>query len=323
MVADLGDRRIEGIVSANLGILEQERGAAAAARSRYERAIVSLAEIGDRRLLAITMGNLGLLHHEEGRLDDARTSHERAARLLHEVGDRRSEALSLGRLAAALAALDRTDEALAALDRGTRLLESLGDPLALEAVRLAEAFIDLSAARRATVEKREALALAHVEAARRRMTALTAPGPSGAPSLADRSDDIRAGLRILERSLSTMAGASESPSDDALLLAPEARWFRAPAGAWCDLRKRHAARRVLAKLAEHQREARGHGLPLEVLIEAGWPGERVLPDAAANRLYVLLNQLRKLGLRSHLHRTDQGYLLDPTLSVHYVPVEPA
>jgi hypothetical protein len=42
-----------------------------------------------------------------------------------------------------------------------------------------------------------------------------------------------------------------------------------------------------------------------------WPGERMTAEAAANRMKVALSTLRKLGLRSLIQRTDDGYLLDP------------
>jgi hypothetical protein len=60
--------------------------------------------------------------------------------------------------------------------------------------------------------------------------------------------------------------------------------------------------------------ARKGGEPLvrgDALLAAGWPGERILPDAATNRLYVAIATLRKLGLRDVLVRFDEGYRLDP------------
>ena len=48
--------------------------------------------------------------------------------------------------------------------------------------------------------------------------------------------------------------------------------------------------------------------------EAGWPGERTLPEAGANRVYSAVRDLRKLGLRDVLVRADDGYRLDPRVS---------
>src|SRR5512140_2772821 len=107
-----------------------------------------------------------------------------------------------------------------------------------------------------------------------------------------------------------------------LRLAPAARWICPPGGVFQDLRERHAVRRLLHKLVDHQRDAPGRGLCLAELREAGWPGERMLPDAAANRIYVAMTQLRKLGLKAWLKRSEEGYFLDPALPVDRMSHEP-
>ncbi|APR87631.1 Signal transduction response regulator [Minicystis rosea] len=313
----VGDLRMEGLFSMNVGLLEQERGDAAEARRRYERAVAVLEEVGDLRLLGIALGNLGLLCHEEGRLDEARGDHARAAVLLREGGDRRSEARAEGRLGAVLASLDRIDDARAALGRGERLVAHLDDPLDAELLAVARGFLDLALARSARVAGRPAEATAYLDEARRRI----ARARDGAPSLADRQDDIRLFLRILERGLAAMEGESGAGAED-LLLAPEARFIRPPGGDWQDLRERHAVRRILLRLVARRRDAPGRGVSLLDLQEAGWPGERMLPQAASNRIYVAMNQLRKLGLKDCLRHGGEGYFLDPSLPVHHTAVEP-
>ena len=47
-----------------------------------------------------------------------------------------------------------------------------------------------------------------------------------------------------------------------------------------------------------------------VLISAGWPGERIVADAARNRLYVALHALRAAGFRPFLVTRRDGYLLE-------------
>ncbi|XXY53422.1 tetratricopeptide repeat protein [Sorangium sp. So ce269] len=321
IAAEIGDGRLEGIFSTNAGLLEQERGAPAQARRRYERAAAILGEVGDLRLLAITLGNLGALHHEEGRLAEARACHGRAVALLREVGDRRSEAIALCRLGASLASLEEVEEARRALGPAERLLAQLGDEPDVELARVAWGFVDLALAQAARRAGRGDEAAAGAGAARRRI-ARAREGAEGAPSSASRSDDVRLLLRILERSLAAL-GAPEARAEGELLLTEGARFCRPPGGAWHDLRERHAARRLLVALAEQQRRAPGRGLSLAALQEAGWPGERILPGAAANRIYVAMNQLRKLGLKPWLRRDGEGYSLDPALPVHHVAVEPA
>jgi len=79
---------------------------------------------------------------------------------------------------------------------------------------------------------------------------------------------------------------------------------------------------LLQKLVDHQRDAPGRGLSLTALREAGWPGERMLPDAASNRIYVAMTQLRKLGLKGWLKRSGEGYFLDPALPVDHMSDAP-
>ena len=54
---------------------------------------------------------------------------------------------------------------------------------------------------------------------------------------------------------------------------------------------------------------------MDALQSAGWPGERMHPEAASNRVYVAITTLRKLGLKPVLVRRDDGYLLDPEVTV--------
>ncbi|WP_437809591.1 ATP-binding protein [Sorangium sp. So ce1078] len=320
IAAEIGDGRQEGIFSTNAGLLEQERGAPAQARRRYERAVAILGEVGDLRLLAITLGNLGALHHEEGRPADARACHGRAVALLREVGDRRSEAIALCRLGAALASVEAVEEARRALEPAERLLAQLGDEPDVELARVASGFVDLALAQAARRAGRGDEAGAHADAARRRI----ARAREGSPSSASRSDDVRLLLRILERSLAALGlPEARAEGERELLLTEGARFVRPPGSGWHDLRERHAARRLLLALAEQQRCAPGRGLSLVALKEAGWPGERILTEAAANRIYVAMNQLRKLGMKPWLRRDAEGYWLDPALPVHYVAVEPA
>ncbi len=56
-------------------------------------------------------------------------------------------------------------------------------------------------------------------------------------------------------------------------------------------------------------------LSAEALVAAGWPGERLSPESAKNRLHVALAKLRKLGLRDVLLRYVDGYALSPGLRV--------
>jgi DNA-binding winged helix-turn-helix (wHTH) protein len=73
---------------------------------------------------------------------------------------------------------------------------------------------------------------------------------------------------------------------------------------------------VRALVAQH-RERAGTALSVDELLERGWPGEQVA-QSGANRVYVALTTLRKLGLRDFLNRDQAGYLLDPGAQIEIV-----
>jgi hypothetical protein len=96
---------------------------------------------------------------------------------------------------------------------------------------------------------------------------------------------------------------------------PHGRWFEPPAGDRVDLSARGPIRRILLRLVEQRESRPGTGVPLEGLVESGWPDEKIHPEAAASRVYTSIKTLRELGLGKHLMRRDDGYLLDPALVV--------
>jgi predicted ATPase len=102
----------------------------------------------------------------------------------------------------------------------------------------------------------------------------------------------------------------------ALLLEPDGSWFRPPGGSWVD-RSRHVnQRRLLAHLAGRHGEG---PVAAEQIQEALWPGERILPDAAQNRIHKVVSLLRKAGLGPLIQRETDGYRLDPDREVLLLP----
>ncbi len=304
--SDVGDRRLEGIFLTNLGVLEHELEERDDARVHFEAALERLEAAGDERFCAITLGNLGLLDHAEGDLDRARQRHEAALTRLRRMGELRSVALGLGRLAAVLAPLGEVEDARRQIDEAERILERVGDPVALAAVQLCRGFLAVAAANDARLSGDEATAAER----RADVRSMIDEAREGAPSLVAQSDDARMMIRFLESAL----GESD-PSENALIVGAEAGWFRPPAGTWHDLRRKKTLRRVLHRLIEERVANPGGGLPVGDLLQAGWPGEKMSPDAGANRVYVVLNKLRKLGLDGSLVRADDGYRIDPSVVV--------
>jgi hypothetical protein len=81
------------------------------------------------------------------------------------------------------------------------------------------------------------------------------------------------------------------------------------------LGSRRALRRILSALIDQHRRRPGVAISVSELVAAGWPGESLIFEAAANRVYVALSSLRKLGLDPVIERCDGGWRLAPGTAV--------
>ncbi|MFO0614868.1 MAG: hypothetical protein U0414_19930 [Polyangiaceae bacterium] len=105
----------------------------------------------------------------------------------------------------------------------------------------------------------------------------------------------------------------ESEAPRTLLLGPDAIWIEPSGGARQPLAR--AQRRVALALARARLDAPGTTLDVWELVEAGWPGERPIFEAARNRVYVVISRLRRLGFAGALERFDEGYRISPNVRV--------
>ena len=62
----------------------------------------------------------------------------------------------------------------------------------------------------------------------------------------------------------------------------------------------------------------GGSLTVDQVLAAGWPDERILPDAGRARVYMAISTLRKLGLAPLMERMDEGYSFSPGLALQLV-----
>lgn len=95
----------------------------------------------------------------------------------------------------------------------------------------------------------------------------------------------------------------------------QGRWYSTPEGTRHDLERRKTLGRVLTALLLARRDEPGRALSVADLLASAWPEEKLLPRAGANRVYVAVTTLRKMGLRDLLVRSDSGYLLDPEVQL--------
>ena len=104
----------------------------------------------------------------------------------------------------------------------------------------------------------------------------------------------------------------ERSSKRRLVIGPEATWFRVGDGSLVMLENRKPLRKRLLALAHLP-----HGVKMPVVsaFEAGWPGDRALPKAAATRVYTAVHVLKRLGLEDVLVRHESGYFLDAIVEI--------
>lgn len=105
------------------------------------------------------------------------------------------------------------------------------------------------------------------------------------------------------------AGATETRE---LRVGPNGCWVEGPAGRQ---RLGHAAARIVEALVQRHRDGDHRALTLWDILEAGWPGEQPVYEAATNRVYVTLTRLRRAAMGPLLERHDDGWRLLPTARI--------
>jgi len=284
VASSLGELRLRGMFGGNLGALRVEQGELHEARASLQQAARDLANEGDDRFLAIVTVNLAAVDLLEGHYDAADTRYARALTLFGE-SDPASAALCHARRGAVAALQGHVEAARAHHTSADARVQAAEDPHTSRVVSFWRALLEWSAGDRAS-------------ALRRRRDAL-----AGDPPLVDLSDEARLVLRLLEQ---LTASATQ-----VITVGPGGGWFRLPGQEVVDISRYSAPSQILAHLAGRAEASPGAVSDADDLIAAGWPGQRIVPDAARNRLSVALAQLRKQGLRGVLQRTGDGWRLDP------------
>jgi len=294
----LGDRAGEADALVNLGSVLLLKGNLGEAERHLRKGLEFERELGNLRATSMALGNLGIAAYERGELRTAEELLRSAVDTARLAGERNFWAHYLGFHAAVIAALGDRVGAAAGLASARSWFQSLGDPGHLATVEVLEASLHLTD----PAAREERLAA---------VRALVAESGHGS-----RSAGIRLASRLLDRAIALRQGEAISghPKDALLEIGPEIGWFRLN-GATVDLGKRLIARRILRALLERRLSAPGVGVPVEHLAAEGWPDDRASAATIANRVYVAVNTMRRLGLHDAILRRDDGYLLDPALDV--------
>jgi hypothetical protein len=354
LLRDAGDRRGEAVALANFGMFLYNDGRVAEAEQSLRRALTLHQETGDRVRESIARMELGLCAIETKSLLEARDVFEHALSLHREVRNSRWEAFTLIELAhladdegrfdegerhfakvvaiapslfdpyldAHVAATrgmmqarrGRAADARAAFDEGLARSKSPWRPGILDAGGLVDAFVELAhAIAAASVEE----ASHHIARAREHLRGVDETHGAHTGS-------GRVALARLHRAIDVLVARKHAPPNrthDALPpsasleVSADGAWFRAADGRRVSLVRRAPLKRILVTLLERRLENPPAGLRAADVLEAGWPGERVSHDAAAQRVRNAIYTLRKLGLGYALRTDDDGYALDPRVAV--------
>jgi len=270
---------------------EHQRACALGELGRIDDAVVVFHAVlgealarGAHRLAALCTTNLGVFAERRGRHDEAALRFAEGARGFLRCGD------------ALLAVKARCGAARVAVETGSPEARDL-----VEQCLAASLDVD---DREAELDARLLLATLLVRDGRRTEAQIVA-------------DDVRATATACGQTHTAVRAATLlSPQAHAVLeVGPGGWWFRAEGGETVSLQRRPHLRRILDRLTTARLAHAGAPLAPGALYDAGWPGEKCLPDAALERVYTAVRTLRKLGLGARLAHHDGGYTLDAAVCV--------
>jgi tetratricopeptide (TPR) repeat protein len=304
-------RRYEAVAELDLGAIALLAGRLDEAEPRIARGLEIATVIEDRLLCGVAHGFVGDLAWERGELGRARESLGRARFLLEQDAEHASR---LALVLAEEAALGGPS-ATALADRAASLVS---DPSNVNwhAMRIYAALSDHRAGH-ASQDARVVPWLAAEVSLMGTPTSRRGGDGLGIPPAVALA--IRRFVRALEpaprRALLERAYGLGSPAGPTLLLDIDRRAVRAPDGRWTDLSRRERPFAVLEALAGTA-STRWRTLPVTEILARVWPGEKMLLEAGANRVYAAAALLRKQpGLRDVIQSEGAGYRLAPQVDV--------
>lgn len=313
----LGNTTWECALLNNVGVLNMRRGEIASARSwLLEAREAALASDGTARL-PTACGSLGLLALAEGRIDEGEAFAREGLGYAQQLGRGIDVARMRGELGMALALGPSPGDAVEPLHETARALERAGESMSaafhLGFAGVARALVGDRDAARQALQLAEALAgtgtrhRAHewLDIARQLLDGDEDEARRAYAALEPRMPISHIAARVVGR----LFEPADSPS---LAVTEGGDRLRLAAADPVDLRRRAAPRAIFWRLVQAHAQEEG-ALTVDELFAAGWGGERALPDARKNRVYVALSTLRKLGLAPWLQTDADGYRLDPAL----------
>jgi predicted ATPase/Tfp pilus assembly protein PilF len=333
----VGDSFIAAGTAYNLGRLELNGAQHEDAEAHLCESLVAYRDMANRVSEGFVRMGLGLLHLDRGSADIARDELSLADEILSEVNHALAGAFTQMTMALALlidgeiAFADRQAKAALAtvVEAKHGVLEGIARCVACVVTMLQDdepgCVEHLGRARSLLGETdwgegNSMLAMAEGAAVR------VAGGQAQVPDLSVvRHARARIGWRLIAGEAGVGATKDSGPGPDVTVPMPtkglvvhrEGRWFRFNGRRPVDLTRKRTLRPMLLVLAQHRESQPGKALDVDTLFEAVWQGERALPAARKNRIYVAIATLRKSGLEALVTRGD-GYLISPDAALHWV-----
>ncbi|MBX3182200.1 MAG: AAA family ATPase [Polyangiaceae bacterium] len=307
------------------------------ARAHFEQAFALFADTKDETFAAIASLWQAFVLLDEARPDEAAEAMASAQARLDRAGMVVFCASASGYRSVALLLAGRPEEALVAGDSAIPTLRAARDVyrttvfLAARALSLAK-LERLAEAREALDEARE-LAAGPVNPNLKCVLAvctevleelrrgggyeLARDVVQCARTRAEVSSDVRFFLEAAER-LGFVSARARSASVQRLWVSAGGHEVRV-GELRIDLRRRQPLARLIRHLAERHAAAPGQPTTTAELVSAGWPGQRLIAAAGAQRVWVAVATLRKLGLRDVIVRSDLGYSLSLEVALQLDP----
>jgi predicted ATPase/class 3 adenylate cyclase/Tfp pilus assembly protein PilF len=126
LARQVGNRRLEGSVLANLGVVSARQGRMEEALRHFEEGLAIHREVGNRGAEGSVLGNLGLTHAMLGHVDESLRQHLESLAIHREVGNRRTEGSVLSSLASLHRRQGRMAEALRYYQEALAIARALG-----------------------------------------------------------------------------------------------------------------------------------------------------------------------------------------------------
>ncbi|MCB9610387.1 MAG: AAA family ATPase [Polyangiaceae bacterium] len=306
------DAFAEAFARLSLGVLLVERGAFDEAFGELVDAMGiiesgrSIRFMNSRHLTAVALSHIARVRQETGDSSRALVDFHRARRIADAEGAKRAEAFALCGLIGLLLELGEFRAAEDEIRVALPLIRENGRDYEGVMVTLRGVYYAMQG-HQSDAERLFAHAAQLLERDRRKVFAAVLdvlrghelPQGSELESFAD----VRLARRLRARFF-------VKPPEKPLLVAKDASFFRLSDQAHnVALGRRRAVRGVLRALVAARHAQPGVALSVDDLIRAGWPGERILPSAAAGRVYTAIATLRRMGLRGVVEQNGAGYLI--------------